>query len=552
MNADTLERTRTDETARQAGFACRIYCCAGTSCLSAEGESVFNSLIQAVASHAFDGSVEVVPTGCMGLCSEGPLVRVEAAGQDPVLYARVTPLLARLVVAEHVSPLLVDRSGEPFRLPDFLESHTLSLDMPFFGRQERVVLARIDRSNPECLTDAVAHGAYAALADCLADSTPGAVIEMIDRSGLRGRGGGGYETGRKWRNAAAAAGAERFVICNGDEGDPGAYMDRSVLEGDPHAVLEGMLIAAYAIGARRGYVYIRAEYELAVKRMRKAIEEARRAGLLGPSVLQSGLAFDCEVYLGAGAFVCGEETALIASIEGERGTPRPRPPYPSEQGLFGRPTVINNVETLANVPAIVGRGADRFRSLGTDESPGTKVFSLAGRGRYAGLIEVPMGTPLRDVVETIGGGARTGRAVLAVQTGGLSAGIVTADALDTPLTYEAMSELGSIIGSGSMIVLDERDDLLDLAHFYIDYAVQESCGRCAACRIGSRQLLELVKRMQRGDRSEATLSQSARICEAMRAASLCGLGKAAPRPLLSVLRHVAPAADREPVNEVTA
>lgn len=542
-----VETIRAEECARRKAFEGRILCCAGTACLSAEGAEVHAALSEALATHALSDRLELIPTGCMGLCSEGPLVRVELRERPPILYCRVTPLLARLIVAEHAAPLLQGEAVGGPDLPRFLASHTLDIALPFFQRQQRVVLARMDQCDPERIEDAIAHEAYRGLLRCLAEKTPAEVIDLMTRSGLRGRGGGGYPAGAKWASAASTPADTRYVICNGDEGDPGAYMDRSVMEGDPHAVLEGMLIAAYAVGATEGYIYIRAEYELAVRRMCRAIEQARACGLLGQPIKGSDVQFDCRICLGAGAFVCGEETALIASIEGDRGTPRPRPPFPSERGLYGCPTVINNVETFANVPYIAREGAETYRRVGTPDSPGTKVFSLAGRARHAGLIEVAMGTSLADVVNVLGAGTRSGKPVQAVQIGGLSGGIVMHDALDVPLTYEAMSERGTIIGSGGMIILDEDDDLVALARYYLAYAAEESCGGCAACRIGSRQLLELVQQLAAGHQEVRPLML--RVAETMRTASLCGLGKAAARPLMAVLETLDRRADAAPDGE---
>lgn len=501
--------------------------------MSASGSEVMVAIKEAVETQGKSDQVAVLPTGCMGLCSEGPLVRVEIDDRPPMLYGRVNTLLARLVVAEHVIPILSGQISKDWEPPDFLQEHLISLELPFFKKQKRVVLDRIASSAPDRIEDAILNGAYSAWDNCRKTMKPEDIIEQLRLSGLRGRGGGGYPVASKWKTVASAKSKKRYVICNGDEGDPGAYMDRSVLEGDPHAVLEGLMIAALAMGADYGYVYIRAEYELAVERMQIAIKQARALGLIGGEY-----GFDCEVFCAGGAFVCGEETALIKSIEGQRGTPRPRPPFPSQRGLFGKPTAVNNVETLANIPRIIGRGAEWFRSIGTQESTGTKVFSLAGRGRLAGLLEVPMGTPLRTVVEELGGGTRSGRAIKAVQTGGLSGGIITAEQLDTPLTYEAMSGQGSIMGSGGMIILDEADDLLELAIYYLDHAVHESCGRCAACRIGGTQLLKLAKQLQKQPDDKPLIDLIFRIAETMEAASLCGLGKATPRPLLSVLRHI--------------
>ncbi len=535
VNTKAIERLRDDEQARQRAFTCRVFCCAGTACLSADGQDVWEALTDAVATHALGDRVDLVRTGCMGLCSRGPLVRVEQDNAEPCLYGTVSPMLARLIVTEHVIPAL-QRGGAEFELPEFLASQALPRDLAFFAGQERVVLDRIHRADPERINDALAHAAYVSLQRCL-ERTPQDLLADLARSGLRGRGGGGYPTGQKWANAARTEADLRYIICNGDEGDPGAYVDRSILEGDPHAVLEGMLIAGYAVGASRGFVYVRAEYELAVQRVRLAIEQAREHGLLGDAVLGSSFAFDCDVVAGAGAFVCGEETALIASIEGERGTPRPRPPYPSECGLWGCPTVINNVETLANVAQIMSRGPDWFRSIGTVDSPGTKVFSLAGRARLAGLLEVPLGTKIGTVVQTLGGGTKSGRPVHAVQIGGLSGGLVSSERLETCLSYEGMTELGAIVGSGGMIVIDDTDDLLDLARFFLRYAVEESCGRCAACRIGTHQLLGLTRKIQAQGAESADLALIHRVAEAMQASSLCGLGKAAPRSLVSFLRN---------------
>ncbi len=534
MTLETIDRMREQERERQASFGCRVFCCAGTTCLTSEGGSVWEALSDAIASHALEDRVDLVRTGCMGLCSRGPLVRVELAGNQPCVYKNVSPMLARLILTEHVIPAM-NLGGKPFAVPEFLASQTLPSDLPFFSGQERVVLSRIHRCDPERLEDALAQHAYEALGQAI-QREPGEIIETIQASGLRGRGGGGYPTGLKWADAAQTPSSRRFVVCNCDEGDPGAYIDRSILEGDPHAVLEGMLLAGYAVGASEGYVYVRAEYELALRRIRGAIDQAVRQGVLGDHVLGSDFAFNCSVVSGGGAFVCGEETALIASIEGKRGTPRPRPPYPSECGLWGHPTIINNVETLACIPIIVTRGAEWFRSIGTAKSPGTKVFSLAGRARLAGLLEVPMGTLIGTVAETLGGGTKSGRPIKAVQLGGLSGGLLPANRLDTPLSYEALEELGAIVGSGGMIVLDETDDLLDLARYFLQYAVDESCGRCAPCRIGTRHLLDLTTQIQQRGATPADLVLIRRIAAAMQAASLCGLGKAAPRPLMSLLK----------------
>ncbi len=536
MTPNELVAMAAKERARLDAFACRVFCCAGTGCQASGCPAMRRALVEALASHGLAARVQVVPTGCMGLCSRGPLLRVEAAGQAPVLYTDVKPLVARLIVAEHILPLLVQPPGTAFALPDFLREHTLSLDLPFFTRQRKVVLAHAGCIDPESIGEYVAAGGYAGLVRALA-MTPAEVIGEIRDAGLRGRGGGGYPTATKWANVRRFPGAEKFIVCNGDEGDPGAYMDRSILEGDPHAVIEGMAIAAHATGASTGWFYIRAEYPLAVERIEKAIRQARKAGLLGQGILGSGLAFDCEVRLGAGAFVCGEETALIASLEGCRGTPRPRPPYPSEAGLWNCPTCVNNVETLANVPAILRDGAVRFAELGFGTSRGTKVFALTGKAHHTGLIEVPMGISLREIVEEIAGGSATGLPIKAVQTGGPSGGVIPAHLLDTPVGYDELQALGSIMGSGGMIVMDEADSMVDIAAFYLEFTVDESCGKCAPCRIGGRQMLDLLRKIAAGEGASDDLKAVRLLAEAMQRASLCGLGQTAPNPVVSTLRH---------------
>ena len=532
-----LDETARGELARRDALAARLFCCASTGCISSGCQAVREALSEALAAHGLAERVEVVPTGCMGLCSQGPLLRVEIRGRPPVLYCNLEPLVARLLVVEHLQAALDRPEDEPFEVPEFLRRHTLALDLPFFTRQHKVALANAGHIDPGRIEEYLANGGYVALRRALAHMTPDAVVDEIARSGLRGRGGAGYPTGLKWRNTRNAPGAEKCIICNGDEGDPGAYMDRSILEGDPHAVLEGMMLAGYAIGAGKGWLYIRAEYPLAIERVEQAIRSARRHGLLGSSILGTSFAFDCEIRLGAGAFVCGEETALIASVEGRRGTPRPWPPYPSAQGLWNMPTCVNNVETLACVPAVVRDGADAFRSTGTEESPGTKVFALTGKIRYSGLIEVPMGMTLREVVEDMAGGTSTGKPVKAVQTGGPSGGVIPADLLDVRICYEGLQQLGSIMGSGGMIVMDADDSMVDIAAFYLEFTVDESCGKCAPCRIGGKQMLDLLRKIGSGRGVPEDLERIRRLAEAMQCASLCGLGQTAPNPVLSTLRY---------------
>ncbi len=525
------------ERERQQGLACRVFCCASTGCNSSGCPAVMEAIARALDSHGIADVVEIVPTGCMGLCSLGPLVRVEVAGREPVLYQEADPLKARLIVAEHIARAL--EQGDSFERPGFLNEYTLSLDLPFFTRQERVVLANNGEIDPEKIEQYLARGGYRAARRALTEMSPEQVIDEILKSGLRGRGGAGYPTGWKWRHTREAEGDEKFMICNGDEGDPGAYMDRSILEGDPHAVLEGMVIAARAVGASKGWFYIRAEYPLAVERVNKAIRASRKSGLLGKGLFGSDFDFDAEVRLGAGAFVCGEETALIHSIEGERGAPRPRPPYPSASGLWGKPTCINNVETLANVPAIIERGADWFSSMGTENTKGTKVFALTGTVRYSGLIEVPAGMPLREIVEDIGGGAPDGHSVKAIQTGGPSGGVIPADELDNPVCFEILREMGSIMGSGGMIVLDEDDDMVDIAAFYLGFTVEESCGKCAPCRVGGVQMLRLLEKIRDGEGTTDDIDTIRRLALAMEKASLCGLGQTAANPVTSSLKYFA-------------
>jgi NADH:ubiquinone oxidoreductase subunit F (NADH-binding)/(2Fe-2S) ferredoxin len=537
MPEKNLRKIATARQAEQQGLDARLYCCASTACMSSGGGTgLADVLREGIAAHGLEGRVAVTPTGCMGLCSLGPLLRVEVAGQRPVLYKEVDLMLGRLILAEHVAKAV---DAEEFALPAFFEEHVLPLDIPFFQDQTKVVLADSGRIDPERIEDYLAADGYAALEKVLTEMTGEQVIEWIAASGLRGRGGGGYPTGMKWRHARAAESVEgeKFIICNADEGDPGAYMDRSILEGNPQAVLEGMLIAAYAAGATEGWFYIRAEYPLAVERVEKAIRQARKHGLLGKDILGSGMRFDCQVRLGAGAFVCGEETALIHSVEGQRGTPRPRPPYPSVQGLWGRPSVVNNVETLANVPSIIRRGAEWFASMGTEQSKGTKVFALTGKVHHSGLVEVPMGMTLRHIVERIGGGSSTGKPLKAVQTGGPSGGMIPEKLLDARVCYEELTALGSMMGSGGMIVLDEDDSMIDIARFYLGFTVDESCGKCAPCRIGGSQMLALLDKVADGKATLDDLDLIARLSRSMRNASLCGLGQTAPNPVMSSLRY---------------
>ena len=498
----------------------RINVCVAAGCVSSGSDHLLQQLKEEVAARGLEGKVLVKGVGCMGPCAGGPVVRV--ASED-ILYQNVQPEDARSIM---------DQLGK-----GPIERLAVPTDRPFFKRQEQIVTQNCGVIDPERLDDAVAHGAYSALAKVLSEMTSLEVIDQVIRSGLRGRGGAGYPTGLKWSTVAKAGGEKKYIVCNADEGDPGAFMDRSVLESDPHRVLEGMAIAAVATDAQEGIIYIRAEYPLAIERLKKAIRQAERAGVLGKNVLGAMHEFHVQIRLGAGAFVCGEETALLASIEGKRGSPRPRPPYPAESGLWGKSTLINNVETFANIPAIISNGADWFAGIGTEKSKGTKVFALAGKVQNTGLIEVPMGTPLRDIVFEIGGGIPDGHSFKAVQTGGPSGGCISAENLDSPVDYESLAELGSIMGSGGIIVLDETSSMVDVARYFMDFSMDESCGKCVPCRVGTVQLHELLEKFLRREAGPRDMKLLEELCDTMQTCSLCGLGQAAPNPVLSTLRY---------------
>jgi NADH:ubiquinone oxidoreductase subunit F (NADH-binding)/(2Fe-2S) ferredoxin len=534
MKPEELEIKAAAEIAKQQAFEARLVCCTSTGCQSSGASEIVAGLKAELKARQLDTKVQVTGTGCMGLCSKGPLIRMTAKKQKDVLFSDIKPEMAKTVIDDVVAPVL---GGATIEQPTGdLEKHYLDLDEPFFAMQDRVVLENNGRSDPEKLEEYLAHGGYQGLRKALAMSAEDVCKEMLD-SGLRGRGGAGFPTGLKWDLTRKVQSDVKYVICNGDEGDPGAFMDRSVLEGDPHAVIEGMLIAARAMNATNGVFYIRAEYPLAVERIEKALRQARVAGLVGKNVLDSGWAFDFEIRLGAGAFVCGEETALIASVEGKRGTPRPRPPFPAVKGLWGMPTCVNNVETLANVPRILSRGAKWFASKGTEKSKGTKVFALTGKIKNNGLVEVPMGTTLREIVETIGGGTGTERKVKAIQTGGPSGGMIPEHQFDTPVSYEHLQKLGSMMGSGGLIVIDDKDSVIELARFYLDFCVDESCGKCAPCRIGGTQILKMLDRIVEGSGTAEDVRKIRKVAKAMQKASLCALGQTAPNPILSALKH---------------
>jgi bidirectional [NiFe] hydrogenase diaphorase subunit len=559
MNFNTLKKIGHKELARQEKYQRRIFCCTSTACLSAGAGQVHTTLDQAVAACMCDEhEAEVVKTGCMGLCSNGPLVRVDDKGKDPVLYGNVSADLAQHIISRHVPMGDIeeeadseeqDQSVTPHDILHYraslrqartkteLDRNIISLDLPFFTKQVKVVLSETGRINPDKLEDYVAHGGYQALAHVLDEMTPEEVCNELLQSGLRGRGGAGFPTGLKWNFVRQESADKKFVIVNGDEGDPGAYMDRTVMEDDPHRVLEGMIICAYAVGASYGYLYIRGEYPIAVDRIRKAIRAARRRQILGNSVMGTNFRFTAEVRIGAGAFVCGEETALIHSVEGKRGMPRIRPPYPSKSGLWNAPTVINNVETMANVPAIINNGAEWYTSLGTEKSKGTKVFALAGHLRNTGLIEVPMGITLREIVYDIGGGIPDDRSFKAAQTGGPSGGCIPAEFLDTPVDYESLTKLGSIMGSGGLVIIDDSMNMPDFANFFMDFCVDESCGKCIPCRVGTVQIKKLLDKLIAGEGKPEDLEKLDNLCQLVKTTSLCGLGQSAPNPVLSTLKY---------------
>jgi bidirectional [NiFe] hydrogenase diaphorase subunit len=497
-----------------------IRCCMAAGCMSSRGAEIKEAIQQAVSGNGLENRVEVRRVGCMGSCGQGPMVGVEPAG---LLYQHVTPENAPSIVGALNGGLAEAELGDP--------KH------PFFDRQTLIVCANSGRIDPERIEDYIEAGGYQMLQHALSEMQPGQVTDAVVKSGLRGRGGAGYPTGLKWGTVAKSAGPRKFVVCNGDEGDPGAFMDRSVLESDPHRVLEGMAIAGFAVGADQAYIYVRAEYPLAVSRLQNAIRQAKQHGFLGSGVFESTFNFNVELRIGAGAFVCGEETALMASIEGKRGQPHPRPPFPAESGLWGCPTLINNVETYANIVPILKQGPEWFASFGTEKSRGTKVFSLTGKVRNNGLIEVPIGITIREIVEDLGGGAPDGAKVKAVQTGGPSGGCIPAEHFDTPVDYESLIGLGSIMGSGGMVVMDERTNMVDVARFYMQFCMEESCGKCIPCRAGTVQMYELLTKIVERRGTMKDLEQLEELCDLVKHTSLCGLGQTAPNPVLSTLRY---------------
>jgi bidirectional [NiFe] hydrogenase diaphorase subunit len=542
------------ELARQAEIECRIFCCTSTACLATGSGETLQVLEQGlrVQYYTKENVVEIVQIGCMGLCSRGPLVRVETKDQSDAVYGHIDSELALQILAKHLpsnshmtelEPKPDDKDIEQLRnkikaarRKRGLVHRIINPDLPFFSKQTRIVLSETGQLDPESLPDYLAHNGYAALYKVLQTMEPEQVCDEILQSGLRGRGGAGFPTGQKWNFARESKTDSKYVIVNCDEGDPGAYMDRTIMEFNPHSVLEGMMIAGYAIGASSGFLYIRGEYPIAIDRIRKAIRDARRKGIIGKSVMGTDFAFNSEIRIGAGAFVCGEETALIQSIEGMRGMPRMRPPYPSTSGLWGKPTVINNVETLANVPSIIQNGAGWYASIGTEESKGTKVFALTGQLTNTGLIEVPMGITLREIVYEIGGGIPGKADFKAAQTGGPSGGCIPAEHLDTPVDYENLQALGSIMGSGGLVIIDDTTSMPEFARFFMDFCVDESCGKCVPCRVGTVQILALLDKLIAGDGEREDIDRLERLCHLVKNTSLCGLGQSAPNPVLSTLR----------------
>jgi bidirectional [NiFe] hydrogenase diaphorase subunit len=521
MNLDDLAEMAEEIRAADADITHEVRVCMAASCQSSGAQPVFERL---QASLPEGDGCRVKGVGCMGLCSAGPLVAVAAKADDSAMVYRDV----RADDAREIMDSIGNPPVERLRCP---------ADDPFFARQRKIVLENSGVIDPNSFKGYVAAGGYSAMVQALTEMTPADVLREVTASGLRGRGGGGYPTGLKWSTVAKMPADQKYVICNADEGDPGAFMDRAILESDPHRVLEGMAIAAYAVGASKGYVYIRAEYPLAVERLKSAIRKAKRSGFLGAHICETQFAFEVEIRLGAGAFVCGEETALMASIEGQRGQPRPRPPYPAESGLWGSPTLINNVETFANIAPIIREGGDWFASIGTEKSKGTKVFALAGSICNTGLIEVPMGTTLREIIQDIGGGIPEGKAFKAVQTGGPSGGCVPEQHLDMAVDYDSLRDLGTIMGSGGMIVMDERSSMVDVARYFMEFCMTESCGKCIPCRTGTQQMHDILKRIADGQGSRQDLALLEELCEVVQATSLCGLGQTAPNPVLSTLRY---------------
>ena len=523
-----------EKLAKKTGYRKQILVCGGTGCTSSGSKKVIEALESELQKQGLDKEVLVVKTGCFGLCALGPILIVYPEG---AFYSQATPEGVIRIVDEHI------KKGNIVK--DLLYKETVHTDgsiislseTNFYKKQLRIALRNCGVINPEDIREYIATDGYQALAKVLTKMSPDDVIQELLDSGLRGRGGAGFPTGKKWAFAKASKGDIKYVCCNADEGDPGAFMDRSILEGDPHAIIEAMTIAGYTIGANQGYIYVRAEYPIAVQRLEIALGQARECGLLGENILGSKFSFDIEIRLGAGAFVCGEETALMTSIEGHRGEPRPRPPFPAVKGLFGKPTVLNNVETYSNIPQIIRKGAKWYSSMGTETSKGTKVFALGGKITNVGLVEIPMGTTLREIVEEIGGGIPNGKKFKAAQTGGPSGGCIPACHIDTPIDYEHLTALGSMMGSGGLIIMDEDTCMVDISKFYLNFTVDESCGKCTPCRIGTRRLLQFLEKITSGDGEPEDLDKIEELANHMKSSSLCALGQSAPNPVLSTINY---------------
>ncbi len=523
-----------DKPAKKCGYKYQVLVCGGTGCTSSGSKKIIETLESEIKKNGLEKDVHIVRTGCFGLCSLGPIMIVYPEGS---FYARVTVEEIPKIVEQHL------KNGKVVK--EMLYEHTvkedgtvISLDeTDFYRKQLRVALRNCGVIDPEDIEEYIATGGYQALAKVLASMSPDDVIDILLKSGLRGRGGGGFPTGRKWAFAKASADDQKYVCCNADEGDPGAFMDRSILEGDPHTILEAMAIAGYTIGADKGYIYVRAEYPVAVERLRIAIKQAKEYGLLGKGIFGTDFSFDVELRLGAGAFVCGEETALMTSIEGNRGEPRPRPPFPAVKGLFGKPTILNNVETYANIPQIILKGPEWFAGMGTETSKGTKVFALGGKITNVGLVEVPMGTTLREIVEEIGGGVPNGKKFKAAQTGGPSGGCIPACHMDVPIDYENLIALGSMMGSGGLIIMDEDTCMVDIAKFFLEFTVDESCGKCTPCRIGTRRLYQFIDKVTKGEAEMEDVDKIKELCAHMKSTSLCALGQSTPNPVISTMHY---------------
>lgn len=522
-----------DEVIEGQQYEKEILICAGTGCISSKSGEFVNALKEELEKNELTNKVNIVKTGCFGLCAQGPIVIIYP---EAVFYHQVQPKHAKKIVSDHlINGKLVEKLL--YHDSDTKEIINKLMDTPFYHKQKRVALRNCGRINPEKIEEYFAFDGYQALATVVNEYSRDDVLSLLETSGLRGRGGAGFPTFMKWSFAKASQSDQKYVICNADEGDPGAFMDRSVLEGDPHAIIEAMAIAGYTIGANQGYIYVRAEYPIAVNRLRIAIKQAREKGLLGKNIFGSGFSFDLDLRLGAGAFVCGEETALLESIEGHRGEPRPRPPFPAVKGLFGKPTIVNNVETLANIPQIILKGPEWFASFGTEKSKGTKVFALGGKIQNTGLVEIPMGTTLREIVEDIGGGIPAGKKFKAAQTGGPSGGCIPAEHYDVPIDYENLKKIGSMMGSGGLIVMDEDNCMVDIAKFFLEFTVEESCGKCVPCRVGTKRLLEILEKITLGKATLDDLDRMEELCHHIQENSLCGLGQTAPNPVLSTLRY---------------